>query len=197
MSKRQSGQGYTRSVRPAPSRMTYNGIEGVPHTEYDGERMRATAKEFGAMALAGRFFIACNRHLGGMLKPRLDKTPGAWRMWKSGVAMLGRAVDAVFHTVPDDQLERLNAVFTHGTITIDMPKTVEDYDGLIVVHAKDMLMCAQMAMAHECSICFREGKDAKHCPLAAALAGITEPDTYETSGCVWRDQAMRDREAGR
>lgn len=43
------------------------------------------------------------------------------------------------------------------------------------------------AMRNECAICLKAGGEAKRCELYAALRGCTEPDTWESFGCPWRD----------
>jgi len=42
-------------------------------------------------------------------------------------------------------------------------------------------------MRNECSICLKEGGEAKRCELYAALKGCYEPDNWESYGCPWRD----------
>ncbi len=170
----------------------YNGLRGVPKADYKGPKMRATANEFRNMAMAGRLWAACSEKLGKMLESRLRQHPGAWRDWRSGVALLGRAMDIVFQTVPDDQFERLDAVFSRSTIKIDMPMASDDRRGVVGVHADDLVTLTYYAMRAECAICLREGGQVRTCGLGKALAGVREPDTWETSGCAWRDQILRE-----
>lgn len=173
---------------------TYAGLPGIPHGKYDGPRIRCTAREFSGMALAGRLYHACQGKLGREMEQRLRQTPGAWRNWRAACAMMGRAMDAIYNTVPDDQFERLWAIFTQGNIDINMPRACDFGGELVVVHGEALRALTRAAMEGQCTICLREGGHARSCPTARALAGCVEPDTWDTCGCVWRDQALRDRE---
>ena len=181
-----------RQTLPGAGRTCYGGIPGVKRQRYDGPRMRCTQQTFSGMALAGRLMHACRGKLGDELEGRLRAVPGAWQKWRSGTALLAQAMDAVYATVPDDQFERLWAIFTRGRIDINMPRA-SDYGGdLVVVHGVALMALAEAAMHNECAICLKEDGHVRKCMLRVALDGVMEPDSQETSGCVWRDQALRD-----
>lgn len=168
----------------------YKGLKGVPYRKLDCEKIRCTSRDFGSLALAGRLYIAAAGKLGELvIGPRIKGIPGAWQKYRSGVALLGRAMDAAFQTVPDDQFERLSTIFDHGTIDINLPKSKINNSGgsILAVDGKALANLTYYAMRNECSICLKEGGEAKRCELYQALKGVIEPDTWQSYGCPWRD----------
>lgn len=170
----------------------YVGMPGIPNGPEPEKRIRCTRQEFAGMALAGRVYHACQGKLGQEMEERLRQTPGAWRNWRAACAMMGRAMDAIYRTVPDDQFERLWALFNRGEIDIHMPRA-SDYGGdLLIVHGDALMQLAHAAMRAECRICIKEDGQVRTCPLRKALDGVLEPDTWDTSTCAWRDQALKE-----
>lgn len=170
--------------------IVFRGLKGVPYTPYDGERIRCTARDFQALAMAGRMYIACAGKVGDMvIKPRIRHIPGAWRNYKSGLALMGRAMNAALQTVPDDQFNRISTLFDYAEITLDLPKASVNGRGgsVLAVDSAQLMALVYYAMRNECAICLKEGGEAKRCELYAALKGCYEPETWDTYGCPWRD----------
>lgn len=168
----------------------FRGLRGVPFVPYDGERTLCTARDFQSLALAARLHIACTDKLTEMvIEPRIRHIPGAWRNWKSGIALMGRAMNAALSTVPDDQFERISTIINEGTLEINLPKASINQAGgsVLAVDGKCLQNLIYYAMRNECAICLKTGGEAKRCELYAALKGCAEPDTWETYGCPWRD----------
>ena len=168
----------------------FRGLRSVPYQPYDGERIRCTARDFGSLVIARRMYLSCAGKLGELvIKPRIKHIPGMWSSYRSGVALLGRAMNAAYSTVPDDQFQRLDTLFQQGELEINLPKSkINSAGGSILAVDGSALQClVYYAMRNECAICLKEGKEAKRCELANALKGCIEPDTWETYGCIWRD----------
>ncbi len=171
----------------------FRGLRGVPFVPYEGERRRCTARDFHSLAMASRLYIASTGKLSELvIEPRIRKIPGAWRDWKSGLAFMGRALNAALNTVPDDQFDRISTIINEGEITIDLPKASINQRGGSVqaVEAKALMSLTYFAMRNECAICLKCGGEAKRCELYAALKGVIEPDSWESYGCPWRDTIM-------
>lgn len=168
----------------------FKGLRGVPFVQHKCERKRCTARDFHSLAMAARLYIACTGKLTELvIEPRIRQIPGAWRDWKSGTAFMGRAMNAALCTVPDDQFDRISKIITEGTIEINLPKASINQQGgsVMAVDGRALQNLIYYAMRNECAICLKSGGEAKRCELYAALKGCTEPDTWETFGCPWRD----------
>lgn len=176
-----------RTIRPR-----FTGLDGVPHTPYAGERVRGNNREFQGIALVARLWATTNVKLMGELEKRARLVPGAWRMLRAGLAMLGRGLDGVLSTLPDDQFDRVYALFTQGIIEIRMPSALDGDAGLLMVPVtrEALLELAWHAMDAECAICLKDDREIKHCALAKALGGCMEPETWESLTCPWRDEVL-------
>ena len=171
----------------------FRGLRGVPFDPPQCERVRCTARDFQSLAMAARLYIACTGKLTDLvIAPRIRKIPGAWRDWKSGMAFMGRALNAALCTVPDDQFDRIAAIIDKGEITIDLPKASINQQGgsVLAVEGKALMALLYYAMRNECAICLKCGGEAKQCELYAALKGVHEPDSWDSAGCPWRDTIL-------
>ena len=174
--------------------MTYKGLKTVEHHAYGCEKRRCTARDFAGLAMAGRLHVAAANRLGDeVIKPRIKDIKGAWGWWKSGVALMGRAIDAAYQTVPDDQFERLGKIFEHGVLDINLPRTkINDEGGSVVaVNGLALERVVHYAMQSECAICFKDAREIKQCELYKALKGVIEPSSWESSTCPYRDEIVR------
>lgn len=181
----------------------FRGLKGVPYEPYEGPRVRCTSRDFNSLALASRMYIACAGKLAELvIASRVRHIPGAWRNYKSGIALLGRALNVALGTVPDDQWERIDAIISYGELEINLPKAAINQRGgsILAVHGKALHTLIYYAMRNECAICLKCGGEAKRCELYATLKGVIEPDTWESYGCPWRDTIIEtlrmEREGG-
>lgn len=169
----------------------YGGIPGVKRRTYTGKKISASRKDYRAIALAMTLQMNCRKLIGDALAPRIDAVPDGRRDWKGGIALLGRVLDMVVQTVPDEQFERLYQLTQNGDIDLNLHKAVRMGGDVITVSESALNLLTDCVMRSECSICLREGGHVRSCPINRALAGVTEPETWETSGCAWRDEALR------
>lgn len=168
----------------------FRGLRGVPFERPECERVRCTNRDFHALALATRMYIACEGKVSdAVIEKRIKAIPGAWRNYRSGLALLGRALNAALCTVPDDQFDRMSTIINEGEIEINLPKAAINQQGgsVLAVDGKALMALIYYAMRNECAICLKCGGEAKRCELYAALKGVNEPDSWESAGCPWRD----------
>lgn len=181
----------------AKGRTKYGSMDGVRPIAYDGAQTRCTQEDFRSLAFAGRLMVSCKGKIGDILEPRL-RAAGVWQRWRAGVAMMGRALDGAYRTIPNDQFERLYVLFTQGQIDIHLKLASERHEGAVPVNANALETLARAAMEGTCAICLESGARAERCSLARALDGCLETETREArTGCRWRDQLLRDREAAK
>ena len=180
--------------------LLYKGLQGVKPREYDCEKKRCTARDFRGLAMAGRLYSAASGKLGEfVIKPRIQAIDGAWRCWKSGISLLGVGLDAAIQTVSDDQMERLNTIFEHGELDINLPRVSINEQGgsILAVHGAALERIVHHAMSNECGICIKEKHEVKRCDLYQALKGVIEPTSWDSSTCPYRDEIIRKLEEER
>lgn len=173
------------------SQTTYNGIDGVPRCQYDGDKIKATGEEMGYIVLIYVMYRTCRGRSGKGLEERLRRVPGAWRLWRCAVGMMGRAVDAIMATLPSHQLDRVDALGRYGRVDIDLPKACDCGGDRMIVGTANFVAIMEAALDGQCRMCFKQGQEVSRCPLQRALSVEAAPKTWETaSGCVYRDIAM-------
>lgn len=180
--------------------MTYKGLKYAGYHKVECEQKRCTARDFAGLAMAGRLYIAAAGKLGeGVIEPRLKNIKGALGWWRSGTALLGRAMDAAFQTVPDDQFERMNVIFEQGELDITLPRVRinEQKGSILAVHGQALERLTYFAMRNECAICLKDRSEVKRCELYQALKGVVEPGSWESSTCPYRDEIMKRLEEDR
>lgn len=174
--------------------MVYKGLKGIPYRPCGCERKRCTAQDFSGLAMAGRLYIAAAGKLGEfVIEPRLKGVKGAISWWRASVALMGRALDAAFQTVPDDQFERMNVIFEHGELDITLPRIRinEQKGSILAVHGWALERMTYFAMRNECAICIKDRSEVKRCELYQALRGVVEPTSWDSSTCPYRDEIMK------
>lgn len=173
--------------------IVYRGLKSAGYHPIECERKRCTARDFMGLAMAGRLYLAAANKVGEeVIKPRIRPIKGAWGWWKSGVALMGRALDAAYQTVPDDQFERLSTIFEHGVLDINLPKTKINEQGgsIVAVNGAALERLTYYAMRNECGMCVKDRREVKHCELYQALKGVIEPDSWESCTCPYRDDII-------
>lgn len=172
------------------SRTIYSGLDGVKRCGYTGEKTKCTGEELNYIVLMYMLYMTARNRGGNALRDRLRKVPGAWGFWRSGVGLLARGMDAIFCTMPQAQIDTVDAMSRHGHVDIHLPKAVGDDEGRMIVDQGAFVTIMEAAM-EQCKICFLSGSETKRCALCHALESACPPKTWETkSGCVFRDVAM-------
>lgn len=121
---------------------------------------------------------------------RLAPSPGAWRDLRLMLHLVRKIQATLLDTVPDSKVAQLYHVSQHGQFFIEMPGPVRK-NRFVTVGESDLSVLMQAAMANECVMCLREGKEIKRCPLRAALIQVTPPgkiiENPPLLGCEYRD----------
>lgn len=170
--------------------LNYTGLDGVKRCGYTGEKTKCTGEELNHVVLMYLLYMAARNKSGNALKARMQKVPGAWKNWRSGVGMMARAMDAIFCTMTYEQMGTVDAMSRHGHVDIHLPKAVGDDEGRVIVDQGAFVTIMEAAM-EQCKLCFLSGSETKRCALCQALESACPPKTWETkSGCVFRDVAM-------
>lgn len=170
--------------------MRYTGLDGVKRCGYTGEKTKCTGEELNHIVLMYLLYMAARNKSGNALKERMQRVPGAWGFWRSGVGLMARGLDAIFCTMTQGQIDTVDAMSRHGHVDIHLPKAVGDDEGRMIVEQSAFVTIMEAAM-EQCKLCFLSGSETKRCALCRALESACPPKTWETkSGCVYRDIAL-------
>lgn len=145
-------------------RLSYTGLDGVKRCGYTGEKTKCTGEELNHIVLMYLLYMAARNRGGNALRDRLRKVPGAWGFWRSGVGLLARGMDAIFCTMPQAQIDTVDAMSRHGHVDIHLPKAVGDDEGRMIVDQAAFVTIMEAAM-EQCKICFLSGSETKRCAL--------------------------------
>lgn len=123
-----------------------------------------------------------------ILGQRLKKHPGAWQKWRSGVALIGKALDELINDMTEKQRVVTHHLLKNGEINIKL-KGVAGNDGeLFTVPTDDFVKIVNRAMEGDCSICLKQAGEIRGCELRKAFEVCCPPNTYENRfGCPYRD----------
>ena len=180
-----------RGRAPERASMDYSGLDGVPRFDYDGDKPRANGEELSIIILMYLLYCSARNKSGSVLERRLRRIPGAWQRWRTAVGMLGRAMDAIFATLPGDQCARVNDMANHGQVDIHLPRAADMGGDRMIIGTANFITIMEAALEGTCKLCFLRGAQTRTCALCRALVEEAAPKTWETvSGCVYRDIAM-------
>lgn len=184
-------RGYGPRGMQTRRELEYRGLDGVPTYDYDGEPVKATGDELNIIILVYLMYMTARNRSGKTLEKRLKLIPGAWNKWRTAVGFMARALDAIFVTMPANQLARVNDLAKHGRVDINLPKASDCGGDRMIVGTANFIAIMEAALEAECKLCFKQGGECKRCKLFKALSVEAAPKTWETtSGCVYRDIAM-------
>lgn len=122
------------------------------------------------------------------LESRLRSVPGAWRQYRSGAAMIGKAVRAAFETLPANTIRNLNMLMEHGEVIVRFTPATRNEE-LQLVRKEQLVMLVNKVIAQECAMCLLDERGQKRCKLRRALMDIAVPREVPARGCPYMDVA--------
>lgn len=102
-----------------------------------------------------------------ILKPRLQKIPGAWRDFRLATTLITKLMDKVYATLPPKTLRHMLRLCSNGEIVI-RPKPmirIPENDVQIVTN-EDLKVLINCCIAAECAMCIKDYPAQKKVPLA-------------------------------
>lgn len=129
--------------------------------------------------------------LEGRVKDRLHTIKNGWRDWRLMRSLLRKMSDNLLDTMPDKEIIYLNKMLEHGEIFMRLRPPIRDTEYQLVENAV-ITRIVNKIMQDECAICFREGRDIKHCQLRKDLHMIVPcADKYDPMvECVYRNAVL-------
>lgn len=152
------------------------------------EPTKPNARELSVIEyLAALDVQLCGRQ--DVLRERLARIPNGWRDYRLIVMQTSRLLEKIYSTLPIKTLKRMEGICRNGEIVIRLrpPCSIPDH---VLVNEDDMRRLINCAMAAECAICLRDGREIDTCPLRKVLESIVPPEEYSALGCSYRNIAI-------
>ena len=126
---------------------------------------------------------------GDALRERLRMVPNGWRDYRLIFSTLDRLLLKLYDTIPQKGRLYLQKLSKHGEILIRFSPAARSQEWLLIKD-DDLAVIVNLAMAAECAICLKQGREAKKCELRKALENIAPPhDGHPAGGCGYQNVA--------
>lgn len=148
------------------------------------ERTKPNARELSAI----EYIAALDAQLMGnenALRARLATIPHGWRDWRLITTQTGRLLEKIYDTLPTKTLRRMEGLCRHGEVIVRIRPPCPTSEHALVSE-DDLRQIINSAMAAECAICLKDGREIDACALRKALEHIAPPEAYEKVGCAYR-----------
>lgn len=126
---------------------------------------------------------------GDCMRGRLSSVPNGWRQWRLMAVTLDHLLTALYDSMTPRNLRHLENISDHGEIIIRLRPAVRVPEHTLV-NEDDLRTLVNAAMASECSICLRQGREIDRCPLRAALMNICPPYEDPNTSCGYQMVAI-------
>lgn len=147
-----------------------NIVPVVKRTRNDLPIKSCTAYECQIIQLITGTLKQCERN-EKRIEERLRTIPNGWRDWRLMLSILRRMSDALIDTMPDKEITYLDRMLKHGEILVRFRPPIRDNEYQLVEDEALTRMVNEI-MENECAICFKEGREIKHCQLRKDLEGF-------------------------
>lgn len=154
------------------------------------EREKLTGEELRMIVLMRCMWGMIDGRGKRALEKRLRMTEHGWKMYRQAFGLLTKMFNELRETIPQRQLCQIDMTLEHGEVGVRLQRASQYDDDMTVVRAQPIETVVGCVLAAECAICVRERADVKRCLLRKAIDEICPPNSYETTGCVYRDLAL-------
>ena len=122
---------------------------------------------------------------GDCMRDRLRSVPNGWRQWRLLAVTVDNLLVAIYNTMTPKNLRHLENICDHGEIIIRLRPAVRIPEHTLV-NEDDLRTVVNTAMAAECPICFKQGKEIDKCPLRQAMLNICPPYEDPKMSCGYQ-----------
>lgn len=109
------------------------------------------------------------------LKERLQTIPDGWRQYRIAKSAINKVINGLYDTLPDKTLAHMTDLIARGEVIIRPKPVCKDMGNVQIVQTADLKLLINHAMAAECAMCMKEGREQKKCELRKALMCICPP----------------------
>ena len=128
--------------------------------------------------------------VGEALRDRLRLVPNGWRQFRLLTSTLDRLMTDLYDTIPYKGQLYLRNILDHGEVLIRFVPASRNPEWKLVKD-EDLAVLVNMAMASECAMCLRQGREAKKCKLRRALEDIAPPNEgHPAGGCGYMNVVL-------
>ena len=178
---------YThQQIMAAKAQKRLGAIEGKAS---DADRLPLTGKELKCV----EYLVGMESRIaesGDTMRERLRRIPNGWRNFRLIFSTLDRLLTDLYDTVPYKGRLYLRKLMEHGEIIIREQPTVRTSEWNMIKD-EDLATLVNTAMASECAICLRAGKEAKKCKLRRALEDFAPPSNgHPAGGCGYTNVVL-------
>ena len=128
------------------------------------------------------------RDLEGLMR---RSGPRGWMRYRQALGILEKLLDDVYAVIPLQNLRMLDNMMRNGEVNIKLRRAGAYDDDMALVPVEHVKVLINTGMHAECAICLRDRAQIKQCTLRKALDAINPPESFETTGCAYRDVVVR------
>lgn len=119
------------------------------------------------------------------LEERLRKT-GAWQAYRSARALMEKALDRVYDTVPAKTLRHMVNLSLNGEVVVRAKNPINTTD-LQMVNVNDLTLICNELLTDKCRYCLKDPAEQKGCKLRKTFMRVIPPNEVEDGACAYRD----------
>lgn len=125
------------------------------------------------------------------LKERLQEIPNGWRQYRLVQSTLHRLLWQLLGRLEPRDEVHFNLLHDKGEMLIRMQSftRVPEMTYISDVSLEEII---RAAMAGECAMCLREGREIDKCALRRALWDVVPPEEERVTSCGYKDVALSD-----
>ncbi len=149
--------------------------------------MEANGQEIHAI----EFIAGLHARLKGdekALEARLKAIPNGWRDYRLVSSRTEHLLDEIYKTLPTKTLIHMQRLCECGQIIIRPKPLIKMPDDVQIVCSDDLKTLINHAIENTCTICVKDHKGQKKCPLRKALMNIAPTgDIHKDGHCSYMD----------
>lgn len=127
---------------------------------------------------------------GDCLKTRLKGIKNGWRDYRLMAVLTRKVLAGIYDTLPNKTLQHLDKMRKDGEALIRF-KPASRAPEWAVIRDDELKTLINLAMASECALCMKEGKQIDRCRLRRTLMDICPPTDDTDIGCGFREAAAQ------
>lgn len=125
-------------------------------------------------------------HGESRLEERLKLVPDAWRQYRIARTAMGKALAAIYQTLPIKQLRHMQNLCTYGEVIV-RPRGAVRCDDVQIVPTPELKFLINKVIESECAMCVKDSREQRRCKLRRALMLIAPPQEVKKDGCNYLD----------
>ena len=123
-----------------------------------------------------------------VLKERLKLVPNGWRNYRLAVTTVEKVLDGIYETLPSKTMAHMERLATYGQINIRPRPVIKIPDSVQIMGSDELKVIINHAIENTCTICVKDHKEQKKCPLRKSLLHAAPTGEIHKDGrCTYMD----------